>query len=146
MYVVACGNRISGSNRTVRVPIHRQLPFGCGVSFTGVVPAASPCEVTATIGWLNVTLSSGARGTAPSGIQRSTLRSFPASLLAGGNSDDAGGGNAPVIVCPVRGGGCVLARNANACLSSGSTAIGFARESSAAASVSPSFFAGASVA
>ena len=33
--VVACGNRISGSNRIVRVPIHRQRPFGVGESVTG---------------------------------------------------------------------------------------------------------------
>src|SRR5688500_11332348 len=68
VYVVACGNRTSGSNRIVRVPIQRQLPFGCGASFTGVTPAASPCDVTATIGWLNVTESSGASGTCPSGM------------------------------------------------------------------------------
>jgi hypothetical protein len=68
VYVVACGNRISGSNSTVRVPSQRQLPLGCGVSFTGCTPAASPCEVTATIGWLNVMLISGATGTLPSGM------------------------------------------------------------------------------
>jgi hypothetical protein len=30
--------------------------------------AASACEVTAIIGWLNVTVSSGASGTCPSGM------------------------------------------------------------------------------
>ena len=59
-YVVACGNRTSGSNSTVRVPIQRQWPFGVGVSITGTIAAASSCEVTPTIGWLNVTESSGA--------------------------------------------------------------------------------------
>src|SRR4030095_8526505 len=98
-YVVACGNRTFGSNRIVRVPIHRQLPGGCGVSFTGVVAEASACDVTAIIGWLNVTLSSGASGTAPSGIHRNTRSSLPASADGGGSSDDdGGGGNAAVIV------------------------------------------------
>jgi hypothetical protein len=76
--------------------------LGCGVSFTGVVADASVCDVTAIIGWLNVTLSSGASGTLPSGIQRTTRRSWPASLAGGGSSDDGGGGNAPLIVWPVR--------------------------------------------
>ena len=67
-YVVACGNRTSGSKTIVRVPIQRHLPRGCGDSATGVAAAASVCEVTATIGWLNVTLSWGASGTAPSGM------------------------------------------------------------------------------
>src|SRR5204862_247554 len=62
-YVVAIGKRPAGSNSTVFVPTQRHWPFGVGVSFTGCTPAASPCEVTATIGWLNVTLSSGAIGT-----------------------------------------------------------------------------------
>ncbi len=67
--VVACGRRMSGLNSTVRVPIQRQRPCGgCGVSTTGVVAAASCCDVTATIGWLNVTLTSGASGTSPSGM------------------------------------------------------------------------------
>src|SRR5262245_13100277 len=91
VYVVAIGKRTSGSNRIVRVPIQRHLPLGCGESLTGVVFAASSCDVTATIGALNVTLSSGAIGTSPSGIQRSTLRSLPVSLfVAGGSSDDGG--------------------------------------------------------
>src|ERR1041384_8128555 len=106
VYVVACGKRTSGSNRIVRVPIQRHLPGGCGVSLTGVVCAASLCEVTATIGWLNVTLSSGASGTLPSGMKRTTCRSLPASLAAGGSSDDGGAGNGVLIVSPVRGGGC----------------------------------------
>ena len=67
---------MSGSNRIVRVPIHRHVPFGCGVNFTGVVADASVCDVTAIIGRLNVTLSSGASGTGPSGIQRSTCGSM----------------------------------------------------------------------
>ena len=68
VYVVAIGKRTSGSNKIVRVPIQRQRPFGVGVSFTGVVVAASSCDVTATIGELNVTESSGAIGTLPSGM------------------------------------------------------------------------------
>jgi hypothetical protein len=68
LYVVDCGKRGSGSNRIVRVPIQRHLPFGCGSSFTGWVFAASSCDVTATRGWLNVTLSSGAYGISPSGM------------------------------------------------------------------------------
>src|SRR5262245_11481011 len=55
-YVVACGNRTSGSNKIVRVPIQRQRPFGSGDSFTGRTAAASSCDVTATIGCENVTL------------------------------------------------------------------------------------------
>ena len=74
------------------------MPFGCGVNFTGVDAAASVCDVTAIIGWLNVTLSSGASGTAPSGIQRRTLRSLPASFATGGSNEDGGGGNLPLIV------------------------------------------------
>src|SRR2546430_15275249 len=77
LYVVACGKRTSGSNTIVRVPIQRHAPLGCGESFTGVVAAASPCEVTATLGWLNVTASSGASGTPPSGLYRSTRRPPP---------------------------------------------------------------------
>ena len=142
-YVVACGNRTSGSNSSVRVPIQRHVPFGVGTSFTGTLAAASSCDVTATIGCENVTLSSGAYGTLPSGMNRSTRRSFPASLLAGGRSDDGGGGNAPLIVCPVRGGGCDRSRSANACWSTGSVAIGLARESSACASASGRCLAGA---
>jgi len=56
----------------VRVPIQRQWPGGCGDTRTGVAAAASACDVTATIGWLNVTLSSGASGTLPSGMVRTT--------------------------------------------------------------------------
>jgi hypothetical protein len=67
------------------------------------------------MGWLNVTLSSGASGTAPSGIHRSTESALPASEAAGGSSDDGGGGNAAVIVCPVRGAGRLPGRSANAC-------------------------------
>jgi len=52
----------------VRVPIQRHLPGGVGVSVAGCTPAASSCEVTATIGWLNVIDSSGASGTLPSGM------------------------------------------------------------------------------
>lgn len=52
----------------VRVPIHRHLPGGVGVSLTGWTLEASPCEVTATMGCENVTDSSGASGTAPSGM------------------------------------------------------------------------------
>src|SRR5262249_46035777 len=115
LYVVACGNRTSGSNTIVRVPIHRQRPFGFGDSLTGVVADASACDVTAIIGWLNVTLSSGAIGTAPSGMQRSTCKPLPASVGFGGRSDDAGGGNTPAIVAPLCGGGCDLGRSANAC-------------------------------
>src|SRR6185503_9727209 len=105
----ACGNRTSGSNKIVRVPIQRQRPFGSGVSFTGVTAAASSCDVTATIGWLNVTDSSGASGTSPSGIQRKTFKSLLASIgFAGGRFVDAGGGNDPLITLPARGGGCDL--------------------------------------
>ena len=63
-----------------------------------MVAAASPCDVTATIGCENVTESSGASGTGPSGIQRTTRRSWPASLALGGNSDDGGAGNVELIV------------------------------------------------
>src|SRR5436853_7786423 len=66
-YVVACGNRTTGSNNSVRVPIHRHLPAGVGVSLTGTVAAASSCDVTATIACEHVTDSCGASGTAPSG-------------------------------------------------------------------------------
>ena len=50
------------------MPIHRHLPGGVGVSFTGCTWEASPCEVTATIGCEKVTDSSGASGTCPSGM------------------------------------------------------------------------------
>src|SRR6185503_2843231 len=145
LYVVACGNRISGSNRIVRVPIHRHLPRGSGVSLTGVTAAASFCEVTATIGWLNVTLSSGASGTLPSGIVRRTWRSLPASLAAGGSSDDGGAGNALLIVWPVRGGGCDPGRSANAVVSAASATSGLARPRIAAASASGRRLAGTSL-
>ena len=49
---------------SVLVPNQRHLPGGCGVSFTGTFAAASSCEVNATIGCENVTLNSGAIGTA----------------------------------------------------------------------------------
>src|SRR5215510_2447359 len=83
LYVVACGNRTSGSNRSVRVPIQRHLPLGVGDSFTGTVVAASSCDVTAIIGCENVTDSCGASGTSPSGWNRSTS-SLPAPAPAGG--------------------------------------------------------------
>jgi hypothetical protein len=54
-YSVAAGNLTSGSNISVRVPSHRHLPGGVGVSFTGTsLATVSACDVTATIGWLNV--------------------------------------------------------------------------------------------
>jgi hypothetical protein len=99
----------------VRVPIHRHLPLGCGVSFTGVVFAASSCDVTATIGCENVTESSGASGTSPSGIQRRTVSSLFAVDGVGGSSVEAGAGKLSLIVRPVRGGGCEDGRSANAC-------------------------------
>src|SRR3954447_7953385 len=109
---------MSGGHTIVRVPIHRQLPGGCGETWTGATCAASSCDVTATIGWLNVTLSSGASGTLPSGIHRSTLRSLSLSIVvAGGSSVDAGGGKLALIALPVRGGGEDFGRIANACLS-----------------------------
>jgi hypothetical protein len=75
LYVVACGKRMSGSNSTVRVPIQRQLPFGCGLSTSGTVAAAASWLVTAIIACENVTDSVGAYGTCPSGMNRSTRRS-----------------------------------------------------------------------
>ena len=66
-YVVACGNRTTGSNTSVLVPIQRHLPAGCGDSLTGTLLAASSCDVTATIACENVTVSCGASGTSPSG-------------------------------------------------------------------------------
>src|SRR5258705_8009271 len=66
-YVVACGNRTTGSNRIVRVPIQRHLPAGVGFNVTGTTLAASSCEVTATIARENMTHRCGAKGTAPPG-------------------------------------------------------------------------------
>src|SRR4029078_2470124 len=66
-YVVAIGNLSSGLKISVFVPNHRHLPGGCGLSFTGMLVAASSGEVNATIGCENVMVNSGAIGTAPSG-------------------------------------------------------------------------------
>ncbi len=115
-YVVACGNRITGSNSSVRVPTQRHAPGGCGVSFTGCTFAASSCDVTATIAWLNVTCSCGASGTSPSGAHRKTVRSLPLSFVVGGAALLlGGGGKLPLIVLPVRGGGCDFLRSAKSC-------------------------------
>src|SRR5206468_3285994 len=113
VYVVACGKRTSGSKSSVRVPIQRQWPLGVGVSVTGTVAAASPCEVTATIGCENVIDSCGAIGTSPSGDQRSTCSGWCLSLVAaGGGVLPPGGGKLPLRVVPARGGGCERSRSA----------------------------------
>ena len=69
--VVAIGRRSTApvnSNRNVRVPIQRQRPSSAGVTFTGTSAWSSCANVASgTIGWLNVTLRSGAMSTSPIG-------------------------------------------------------------------------------
>jgi len=57
VYFVAIGKRADGSNISVFVPTQRHLPAGIGESLTGTAFAArSAMLVSATIGWLKVTL------------------------------------------------------------------------------------------
>ena len=70
---------------------------------------------------------------------------MPASLVTGTTLLVGAGGNDAWIVCPVRGGGLDLSRSAKSCWSSGSTAIGFIRSSSAVASASVILVAGTSL-
>ena len=118
LYVVACGNRTSGSNSIVRVPIQRQRPFGVGVSFTGIVRGGIVlrrhrdhrlAERHAQLG-----RERHRRPRASSAARADPCRS--SFVVAGGSSVDAGGGNVPLITLPVRGGGCDFGRSANALL------------------------------
>ncbi len=130
-YSLAIAKRPSGSNTSVRVPIQRHSPLGCGSSRTGTPSCASPaCESSATIGCENVTESCGASGTSPSGERRSTV-SGP---VAGASVRDAPavvGGNGVRSVRPGRGGGSDGSRSANGVVR-GSCASGGRRSSDAA--------------
>src|SRR5687768_770670 len=98
VYSVAAGNLTSGSNSKVFEPTQRHFPFGVGDSLTGTPCATvSACELTATIGWLKVIARCGATGTSPSGANRTTLSSVPATCAAGGFFEVGGGGKLPLM-------------------------------------------------
>ena len=78
-YSVAMGRRSiaveSYSKLSVLVPSHFQVPGSAGSNRTGASSAANALSVArGTMGWLNVTLTKGARGISPSGAKRSTSR------------------------------------------------------------------------
>jgi hypothetical protein len=71
---------------------------------------------------------------------------LPASLVAGGGpACGFGTGNVPLIVLPVRGGGCDRSRSANACVSSGLAPIGDTRSRIALAAASSIAWVGGNV-
>ena len=146
VYLVAIGKRTVGSNISVFVPTQRHLPAGCGESLTGTASFARSCRlVSATIGWLNVTLRYGASGTSPSGWKRKTssgpLSGAPTGLTAG-----AGGGNGSWMVWPGRGAGCEAGRIANSTASPVAAGMAGRREMTCATAASGSGWAGATVA
>jgi len=98
-----------GSKTSVLVPTQRHWPAGCGDRVTGTGSFdRSARPVSATIGWLKVTLRLAANGTSPSGAYRTTSRG-PASTT--GVSTATGAGKGSFTTTPGRGAGSDWAGN-----------------------------------
>ena len=149
VYFVAAGKRpaanpvlAAGSKTSVLVPTQRHCPSGCGESLTGTSAfARSLSPVSATIGWLNVTLRLGATGTSPSGAYRSTS-STPVAT-SGAVAGTGAGGKLCLIVLPGRGAGSVCFGRLSSITSPAAPVSGGSRSSNCSVSAAGSGSAGA---